>query len=247
MDERDYTAEAAEQGWTPKEEWKGAEDKWTDAKTFVERGEKIAGILKSRLDRQETQIANLQESNRKFGEFHKETLETARKKSTKQISELEGQLAQAITDGDGQAYTQTRREIDDLKTEIPTDDAGQYAQAWNQLATQWVTENPWYNTNPKLATYADGLQERIQSEGYNGQAYFSELTERVKEAFPDSFTNPNKTKSNGVEEGGQLSTPNSKEHTYENLDAEGKAACDDFVKQGFMKREDYLAQYQWDE
>jgi hypothetical protein len=35
----------------------------------------------------------------------------------------------------------------------------------------------------------------------------------------------------------------SKAETYDNLPADAKAACDDFVKQGFMKREDYVKQY----
>ena len=244
-EERDYTAEASEQGWTPKEDWKGPEDKWTDAKTFVERGEKIAGILKSKVDRLEHRVENLTESNKKFGEYHKQTLETQRKKNAEKIAELEGQLAQSITDGDGQAYTRTRNEIESIKSSQvePTDDA----EAWNQMAQSWASENKWYAENRKLARYADGLSDEIRAEGYVGQAYFNELTRRVQEDFPDEFKNPNKSKPGGVEEGGQLSTTNSKAHTYENLPPDAKAACDDFVKDGFMKREDFIKQYEWDE
>ena len=243
-EERNYEAEASEQGWTPKENWKGPDEKWTDAKTFVERGEKIAGILKSKVDRLESKVENLTESNRKFGEYHKETLEKQRAKNAEKISELEAELAQSITDGDGQKYTKTKREIASLESEqtAPSDDA----KAWDQMAQGWVADNPWYAENRKLARYADGLSDEIRGEGYNGQAYFAELTRRVKQDFPSEFENPNKSKSSTVEEGGTVSVSDSKAKTYDNLPAEAKAACDDFVKQGFMTQADYVKQYDFE-
>ena len=246
MTERNYEAEAVEQGWTPKEDWKGAEDKWTDAQTFVERGEKIAGILKSRLDKQDHEISNLKDANKKFGEYHKKTLEAQQKKDADKIQELKTQIAQAVTDGDGQAYTKLSNDIEDLKANqtVPTDDA----QAWAQLSQGWVSDNPWYTENRKLARYADGISDEIRGEGYNGQAYFSELTRRVHEDFPEEFKNPNKAKANVAEtDAGQRSTTNSKAKTYENLDSEAKRACDDFVAQGFMTRDQYVAQYEFED
>jgi len=244
-EERNFEAEASEQGWTPKENWKGPEEKWTDAQTFVERGEQIAGILKSKNAKLEGRIHNLEESNKKFGEYHKKTLETQQRKDAEKIQELEGQLAQAITDGDGQAYTRYNREIDTLKSEqvVPTDDQ----QLWAQMSQSWVAENPWYTENHKLARYADGVSDEIRAEGYNGQAYFSELTRRVHADFPEEFKNPNKEKANAVSEGGQRSTGNSKAKSYDTLPADAKAACDDFVNQGFMTKEQYLESYEFED
>jgi len=242
MDERNYEAEAKEQGWNP--DYDG-ENK-TDAKTFVERGEKIAGILKSRLDKQEAQIAQLQESNQKFGEYHKQTLDAQRKQAEAEIKELKGQIAQAVTDGDGQAYTMLNDRMESInvsQNQTPTDDMA----AWQQLSQGWINENEWYAKNPKLAAYADGISDRIRGEGFNGSAYFSELTRRVKEDFPEEFTNPNKAKENIVEDGVQLSTGNSKEHTYENLPKDAKAACDGFVKDGFMTKEEYVNQFEFED
>jgi len=243
--ERDYEAEASEQGWTPKEDWKGDPEKWTDSKTFVERGEKIAGILKSRLDKQDAKIQSLQDANKKFGEYHKQTLEAQREKTAKTIAELEVQVAQAVTDGDGQAYTRHNRELNDLKTALPEPDNS--VEAWNEQSQQWVGDNPWYNTNRKLGRFADGIAEEVIAEGYRGTAYFSELTKRVKDEFPEEFENPNKSTPNVVEEGGQRSTTNSKAHTYENLSREEKRVCDGFVAEGFMTREDYVANYEWED
>ncbi len=244
MSDRDYVAEAAEQGWVDKDAWKGDPEKHTDAKTFVERGEKIAGILKSKNDRLERRIDNLEQSNRQFGEYHKKTIETQRVKNSERVSELKAKLAEAVTNGDGVAFDNTQREIDSLSEEAPTQ-ANDEA-AWGRLSSKWVENNPWYNDNPKMQIYADGLAERLVNEGFRGQSYFSELTRRVQEDNPDEFKNPNRSKPTGVETDGQVSTVDSKDQTYDNLPAEDKAACDGFVKQGFMSQEDYVKTYEWE-
>ena len=69
----------------------------------------------------------------------------------------------------------------------------------------------------------------------------------VKQDHPDDFKNPNKSKSSSVEAGGELSTDTSKEGTYDSLPPDAKAACDDFVKSGFMSREDYVKTYEFEE
>ena len=206
MADRDYEAEASEQGWTPKEDWKGDEAKWTDAQTFVERGEKIAGILKSRLDRQDSKIQSLQAANREFGEYHKKTIETQRKKDSERIAELEVELAAAVTDNDGPAFTKANREINDLRTELPPETNSD--TAWNQLCGDWTAENKWYVENPKLNAYANGISDRLRAEGFNGQAYFTELSRRVKEDMPGEFKNPNKDKPGSVEDARQLDKTN---------------------------------------
>jgi hypothetical protein len=107
--------------------------------------------------------------------------------------------------------------------------------------------NEWYQTNEKLATYADGVAEQVINSGYTGPAYYTELTRRVKDAFPEEFQNKRQAQANTVESGGELETQGSEvPHTWENLPADAKKACDDFVKGGFTTREDYLANYEWD-
>ncbi len=238
--ERDYETEAREQGWNP--DYDGPNK--VDPKVFVEKGEKIAGMALKRLEKAESQITTLQESNRQFGEYHKQTLETQRKNDADKIADLEGQLAQAITDGDGANYTRLNREI--KKVESQQQPNGNDAQAYANIAETWARDNTWYADDPKLRTYADGLADKLRHEGYQGEAYFSEITRRVQEDFPDSFKNPNKSKAGSVETGGQRAVQ-SKEGTYDSLPPDAKAFCDSFVKEGFMTREQYVETYEFDE
>ena len=243
MEERNYEELAKEQGWNP--DYDGPNK--TDAKTFVERGEQIAGILKSRLDKTEQKLQQLEESNRKFGEYHKKTIEAEKKRNQQTIAELESRLAQAITDGDGQEYTRTQRELDQLKAgqlDAPVDDMA----AWNAMSERWIAENPWYTQSRKLARFADGISDEVRAQGFNGAAYFAELTRQVKAEFPEEFKNPNKSAASAVETAGEKGgSTSSKKHTYNDLPADAKRACDDFVKGGFMTKEDYLATYEWEE
>jgi hypothetical protein len=247
-EERDWEAEATEQGWKPKEEFQGPEDKWTDAQTFVEKGDKIAGILKSRLDRTEAEIQKLKADNKAFGEYQKSLLDKEKATSAKRLAELEALRATAISDADGAEFTRLDHEIHQVRESLDAPDPrANGEQELNVLAQAWLLNNGWYNTNPKLQIYADGLAERVEAEGYTGSAYFTELTRRVKEAHPEEFQNKRQTQSNSVESGGEIETGSDTPKTYDDLPADAKAACDRFVKGGFTTKEEYVATYDFEE
>ena len=98
-DERDYVAEATEQGWSEDKD-SLPEGKWVDAKTFVEKGERIAGIMKSRLDRQDSEIRQLKDSNKQFGEYQNALLAKEKSRNAELLAQLETQRAQSINDID---------------------------------------------------------------------------------------------------------------------------------------------------
>jgi hypothetical protein len=241
MTERDYEQEARAEGWKPKEEWGGPEDKWVEAETFVERGEKISGILKSKVDRLAGEVERLKVSNQKFGEYHKQTIESQRKEAETKIQRLEHLLSEAVTNGDGQTFTNITREINTLKTNMPNEvEPGQYSM--DPIEAQWLTDNPWYNSDPVLRAQADGVADAVANEGYGGRARLDEISRRVKETFPDKFENPNRGKET-VGEGAPTDEASSKRPTYKNLPPDAKAACKDFVDGGFMSQDEYVKQY----
>lgn len=242
MEDRNYEQEAKEDGWAPKEEWRGPDEQWIDAKSFVEKGEKISGILKSKIGRLENDVESLRHTNAEFKKFTDAQIAKERKKSQQLIEELEQVKATAITEGDGAAAVKAEREINDLRnSEQPNVDVH------NQMAQAWAAQNAWYGTNQKLGAFADGIAERIVQEGYTGQAYFNELTRRTKETFPEEFENPNRSKANGVETGGDKEVKDSKARKWDNLPQDAKAEAARFIKDipGFTK-ESYLANYEWE-
>ena len=230
--------QAKEQGWVPKEEWKGPPEKWTDAANFVEKGEKVAGILKSRVDRQSKEIEKLKSVNTEYGQFMQKSMDSQKQASEARISELEKELARSVSEGDGEKFTRLNREIQTERQDM--------SNVRNPQADVWLANNEWYNTDRELHDYADRIADGIVAEGYTGPAYWSELTRRVKENNPDKFANPNKQGANSVESGGEKAPVNKAEKSYDNLPDYAKQACDSFVSSGITTQEDYIKNFEWD-
>lgn len=246
MPDRDFEKEAKREGWRPQEDWSGDPEQWVDAKTFVERGENIAGILKKRLEGVETRLNKAENANKQFGKYHKQTLQKEQERAQQQISKLEEQLSEAITNGDGQAYTMLNRELDKAKSNMPS--APPEDDGIDPLGKEWADKNDWYGQDATLTMFADGASDRLRAQGYSGQAYYDELTRITKETFPEKFGNPNRKKPASVDEGDpDVEGSKPKKKTYRDLDKEAKAACDRFVDQGFMTRDDFVAEYDWEE
>jgi hypothetical protein len=242
-EERDFESEARKQGWKDKGEFTGDPEIWTDAQTFIEKGENIAGIATKRAKELESLLEQTRETNRKANEHFKKTLDRERKEHDAERKRLTEERKKAITDGDGEAFIRADQKLNELR-DTPTEDP--VKAEYDRLAQTWATDNEWYGHNRKLTGYADGIAEKVNAEGYFGKAYFQELTRRVKEEFPEEFKNPNREKPNGVDAGGEKGA-NRKGKTYENLPAEAKEACDRFVRDiPDYKKEDYLKTYDWE-
>ena len=237
-EERDYEAEAIADGWNPNFEGEGKKD----AKTFVEDGEKISGMLKSKIGRLEDRIDSQSHTFAEFKQYTDRQREKDAKENQRLVSELEKVKAQAITDGDGIAAVQADRDIQSLQVDEP-----QESKVYSQMAQDWAADNKWYATNQKLGRFADGIADQIISQGYTGQAYFNELTRQVKETFPEEFKNPNRQKAGTVEDGGAKEVTDSKAKTWANLPEEAKAAAKRFERDipGY-DRKDYVANYEWE-
>ncbi len=238
-EERNYEEEATRDGWNPEFDGPGKKD----AKTFVEDGEKISGMLKSKIGRLEERIDSLTHTNAEFKQYTDQQRKKDSQENERLVSELEKVKAQAITDGDGIAAVQADREIQDLQVQ----EQPKEADAYSQLAQTWASENQWYASNQKLGRFADGIADQIAGQGYTGPAYFAELTRQVKETFPEEFENPNRQKAGSVEGGGDKEVNDSKAQTWANLPAEAKAAAKRFEKDipGF-DRKDYVSSYEWE-
>ena len=156
-EDRDYEAEAKEQGWKPQEEFTGPEDKWTDAQTFVEKGEKIAGIAMAQRDgfkeknaRLEARVQRLEIDNKQFGEYQKNLLTKEKSRNADLLAELEGRRATAITDGDGAEFTRLDREIQQTRDDIRQPVTN--GQDIDPLGQAWLLNNDWYNTNQSITS-----------------------------------------------------------------------------------------------
>lgn len=253
--------EARLMGWVPKEEFRDGEH-WVDAETFVKRGKEINPILRKnnetllkKLEAAEKEVAAVKQAAAEFKAFQKENAERKVKELEKQLQELKEQKKTAISQADGDAVVAIDEQIDAVKAEqqeakkLPKEEKPAAPEVvFDPVITSWMDENKWFGDDQKYTRVADAIGASISQEfpHLKGKAFFEKLDEELQEVLPEKYKKKS-SRPNPVE--GAASTPTrpvgGKKQTYENLPADAKAACDRFVKQGFMTREQYVADYEW--
>ena len=119
-----HESEARSQGWVPQEEFRGKEDDWVDAETFVRRGKEIMPILRKNNEKLLKELAEAKkaaeearEAAKEFREFQKELTERKVKELSTQIEQLKQAKREAISSGDGDRVIAIDDAIDDIKEE----------------------------------------------------------------------------------------------------------------------------------
>jgi len=230
-----YEEDAREMGWRPKDEWEGDPEKWRDAKEFVERGE-----LYGKIDTMGRELKETKKALKMLQEHHSKVKETEFKRA---VDELKALQKKHLEEGNSDGYIETTELLTDLKAEQK---ARQVVQETtpppvDTRFTSWVSENKWYETNTEMRDYADIIGQGYAKahQGIDPVEVLKYVTKEVKVRFKDSFQNPNRTKPNAVESGGQ-GTP-AKKSSIE-LSEDERKVMNTFIRQGVMTKEEYLEQ-----
>jgi len=263
--EVDYEKEARLQNWVPKEDYRGDATEWVDAKTFVERGKQINPILRANnerlmreLDKTKKQMDELRSATEEFKKFQKEQYDRKASDLEKQIIELREQKKQAISSGDGELAVTLDDKIDALKEEKAQakeeskKEEKQPEPKQEELTpelSEWIGQNEWYKADVRMAALANEEAARINRlyPSLIGKAFLDKLDEALEQVFSlEKLGRKKKERPRNPVEGSKPNGNNSSgKNSYENLPSEAKAACDRFVKQKLMTREQYLEMYDW--
>lgn len=257
--------EAEAQGWVPKERFRGNETDWVDAETFVKRGREILPILRKNnenlvkdLNATKEQLREFREAAEEFKRFQKDTFDRKVKEYESRIQEIKESRAQAISDGDGQKVNALDDALDQAKEEHkeaikaakeadkPIPQVEQPAAIDPGLQV-WLDSNSWFGQDKRMTAVANGIGESLRLEFplLKGKAFLDKLDEVLAEEFPNKFNKQQQqSPASRVESGaGRQTRSSGGGKTYDSLPSEAKAACDRFVKQKLMTREQYIADY----
>lgn len=259
--------EAESQGWVPKEKFRGNEADWVDADTFVKRGREILPILRKNnenlikdLNSTKEQLREFREAAEEFKKFQREAYERKAQDYERRIQEIKESRAQAISDGDGQRVNALDDALDAAKDELKeakqavkdAEKAPIETPANSEIdpgLQQWLDRNTWFGQDKRMTGIVNGIGESLRLEFplLKGQAFLDKLDEVLAEEFPNKFSGEKKSPTNRVESGSGRASRGSSSNaqTYDNLPADAKAACDRFVKQKLMTREQYVADFDW--
>ena len=244
--------EAARMGHIPLDQWRGDPEDWTDAEAFVKRGREIMPMLRknnerllSKLAEQERQQMEDRKTFEEFRKFHEQTLE---KQKADALAQLRAARKEAIATGDGEAFDQADERIRRIESVQEEKREAVQRPAANPIFEKWMERNDWFTKDPALRAVADSLVDVIRADGVydvGTPEFLEEVTRRVRAVSPNKFQNPARQAAAAVESPApRARKPGGK--TYDDLPAEAKKLCDDFVKiiPGYT-REKYVLNYQW--
>jgi hypothetical protein len=264
--EAQYESEARAQGWVAKEEFRGSENDWVDAETFVRRGKEIMPILRKNNEKLLKELSEAKkaaeearQAAREFREFQKEQFERKAKDLETQLEQLKIAKRDAINEGSGDRVLAIDDAMDELKeqrtqakedlkaAELKAKEVPQVTA--DPILNEWMDKNEWFGKDAKLTGIANGLGVELRKEnpGLVGKAFLEKLDAELAEMIPSKFGK--KTAFNpmeGTPNGTARPAASSGKKSYNSLPPDAKAACDKFVKQGLMTKEQYVAEYSWD-
>jgi hypothetical protein len=259
--------EAESQGWVPKERFRGNESDWVDAEIFVKRGREILPILRKNnenlmkdLNATKEQLKEFREAAEEFKKFQRESYERKAQEYEQRIQNIKESRAQAISDGDGQKVNALDDALDQAKDELK--EAKQAVKDVNKAPVEpessptntiepglqvWLDRNTWFGEDRRMTALANGIGEslRIEFPSLKGEQFLEKLDEVLAEEFPTKFGKKQSSASRVESGSGRTGRSSGNAQTYNNLPSEAKAACDRFVKQKLMTREQYVADFDW--
>lgn len=241
-DARDYEAEARKLGWLPKDEFKGDDARWTDAETFVKRGEEMLPLVKAQNKKLREELDDLKRQVRKASEYFSKAEQRGYEQA---LADIERRHAQAVEEGDTAAANKAARDLVKLEKEFdqskadaaPVIDPAEVQKTLND----WMDKNDWYVLDDAKRRYADMQAERMgEAKDWPGglPAWLGELEKRVDAKFTERRAPVNAAP-------GQRA-PVKAGKSYADLPPEAKKLCDKWVAQGVIKsRDDYVKNFDW--
>lgn len=249
--------EARRLGWVDKEEFRGDPDKWRPAEEFLDRGKRILPIvlrdnekLQRKIGALESRFESLTKATEEMVEHHRKGEERAYHRAK---AELQAKIEQAAQNADLPAVRAAMAEHDalDKTREAPkkAEDKKPVPQVDPKLM-DWVSENPWFNADRMLNTYASEAYDKLfkDAPGMSVEDRLAETKRLTIEKFPEKFgINPAREAASKVSTPTGGSGGRKRSRGYDDLPDDARKACDHFVRTipGY-KREDYLKDYEWE-
>lgn len=234
---------ALSMGWTPKEQFRGAAEKWVDAETFVKRGEEYLPFVKANNRRLEREVEKANDRMAKLEQALSRSVEHMSRAEQRGYErarrDLETQLEQAADQGDREGVKAITKEIVDLEKQAsgpapkPTDDTA---------LMEFKAANPWFEKDRVMTAAAVEIAQELADNGVvDPKIQLGEVTKRIRAEFPHKFTNPRREQPAAVE-GGALGQRKAGKG-YADLPPDAKQMCDEFVRDKIITREKYVSEF----
>lgn len=231
---------AGEIGWRP--------DGALSAKEYILKSRDIQDTMRTHIQDQKKQLSELGSSVAELKSHNERVYKAEVSRLEGEINDLKKEKRLAIEDGDADKVDELDEQIDGLKVAMaapkPEAQSGD-----NPVLDAWLAENPWYDTDPEMARYANAIAD--QNPGAPYERVLSLAANKVKEMFPDKFeaagppatpgspVSKARTPASPVEAGGRRAPKAT--FTKADLSSDQLSIMSQFVRQGIMTEKAYIA------
>lgn len=238
-------AVAKARGWVPKENFRGREEDWQDAKSFLDRNsslQKDVSTLQERIARQEQEYA---ERIKRIEAANERIIENDRRRL---LDELEQAKLAAVELGDTDEYKRIkeresqfyRRIAEDSREDEPRRPEREQAPDLLPETQEWIRRNSWFKENRAMQQIALGFYDEAL-EGMpatrDEARRLAYVEKKMATVYPDKF---GESRGSSVEGGNRSMRQPSK---MTQLTAEERAACKRFIARGLIKDEAEYIKY----
>ncbi len=225
--------EAAKHGWNPE----GVDGKRNlSAEEFMDRQTLYDDIRK--LKRKNNQ---LQEGFEALKGHHEKVAQLEREKV---INQLKQAKVRALQEDEHEKVVEIDDRIADVKAEAVA--AVKADDVVNDAFNEWIDDNPWYNQDPEMRTWADSIGLGYAKQTGAGPAdVYEYVAKEVRARFADKFGTPGRRKASPVEGANKGSRANntSAKLSAKDLNEEERRVMKNIVRSGAMTEKQYLAEY----
>ena len=238
---------ATQIGWNPN--YKGPDA--IDAATYILKSREIQDTMKDHNVDLKNQLHNLQGSVDALKEHNERVYRADVKRMQAEIETLKAQKLKAVELADVDQVNKIDQKIDAIKEDLTTP-VPKPKETSNPIYDAWVKDNQWYLTDPEMANYAETVAE--QYKGAPLERVYSLIRQKVAEVFPDKFEpTPAPAKPAAVPEQKKekpvgptnpvesVKNINGKTFTKADLTPEQNTIMNQFISQGIMTEEQYIA------
>jgi hypothetical protein len=234
--------DAREQGWVPKEEWKGPEDKWRSLDEFLEVGERIKRThkdLRNELNGQKKANEELKDAVKQLIAGQEAIRRAEREKTIKELKEAR---REAVADGDVVKVEQLDDAIEKEKAQAAPKPK---QQGPDPAVKEWITKNSWYGPhNPQAMAFAEALDRSNAQAGVPVADSLSMVETEVKKRFPELFmTQTQQPRRPAPVETAGNSRPKNKAKSLSDLPEVVQGIAKEFAASGVMSIADYIKAY----
>lgn len=226
-------------GWSPKDKWRGPEDGWRDAATYLEHTASETKSLRRG-------VKDLRDQMQRLTSAQSAAMDRA---LAEQRGQLEAKWEQAVDEGDKQAAREVQREIQQIDRQREAVDGQE------QVVADFIERNKeWFQKDDEATAYAIAQSQRLAGAGKSKADQLEEVDRLVRKRFPELFKDetpaPRKGAPGVLSASTRAASPTPREKGFSDLPQQAKDAWAqfdrDFKRRGFADgypKDEYARDY----